>query len=103
MARADELVEIPAGRFVMGDAQGEPDERPREATVRAFRLMRFEVTNAEFGQFVAATGHVTDPERSGEGYVWSDRWRARSSIELASPCGCRQSAPRTARQRSDQT
>jgi formylglycine-generating enzyme len=87
MARADELVEIPAGRFVMGDAQGEPDEQPREATVRAFRLMRFEVTNAEFGQFVAATGHVTDPERSGEGYVWFDRWRAVRGADWRHPQG----------------
>ncbi|MFQ5912442.1 MAG: formylglycine-generating enzyme family protein [Nitrospinota bacterium] len=70
-----ELVEIPGGRFVMGDPSGEADETPRVVIVRPFRLMRHEVTNRQFFEFVAATGYVTDPERSGSGYVWTDRWR----------------------------
>jgi formylglycine-generating enzyme required for sulfatase activity len=66
------LVDIPAGQFVAGDPHGPTDEAPRAVTVAAFRLMRTEVTNAEFAAFVAATGHVTDPERAGRGHVW---WR----------------------------
>jgi formylglycine-generating enzyme required for sulfatase activity len=38
-------------------------------------MMRHEVTNREFAAFVAAKGYVTDAERSGAGYVWTDRWR----------------------------
>ena len=69
-----EMVAIPGGSFEMGDAEGRPDETPRPATVAPFRLMRFEVTNAQFAAFVAETAHVTDPERRGFGYVWPGRW-----------------------------
>ena len=69
-----EMVDIPGGSFEMGDADGRPDEAPRMATVSPFRLMLFEVTNAQFAAFVAETGHVTDPERRGFGYVWPGRW-----------------------------
>lgn len=71
---AFELVPIPGGTFTMGDPAGEPDETPREVTVRRFSIMRHEVTNREFAAFVRSTGHRTDPERSGLGYVWTDRW-----------------------------
>ena len=69
-----DMVDIPGGSFEMGDADGRPDETPRPATVAPFRLMLFEVTNAQFAVFVAETGHVTDPERRGFGYVWPGRW-----------------------------
>ena len=69
-----ETVAIPGGSFRMGDPGGEPDETPRQATVAPFLLMRFEVTNAQFAAFVEATGHVTDAERRGFGYVWPGRW-----------------------------
>ena len=49
----------------MGDAEGEPDEAPSELEVAPFRMMRHEVTNQQFAAFVAASGHVTDPERRG--------------------------------------
>ena len=69
-----EMVAVPGGSFRMGDPDGRPDETPRAVTVAPFRLMRFEVTNTQFAAFVAETGHVTDPERRGFGYVWPGRW-----------------------------
>jgi len=48
-----ELVYVPAGEFIMGDPQGEPDERPA-ACVRIdkpFWMSRFEITNEQFAQF----------------------------------------------------
>jgi formylglycine-generating enzyme required for sulfatase activity len=81
------LVEIPAGTFVMGDAAGEADEVPRTISVAGFRLMRTEVTNARFAAFVADTGHRTDAERSGSGYVWTDRWRRVTGAEWRHPSG----------------
>src|SRR5918994_717415 len=81
------LVAIPGGTFIMGDAAGEPDERPRAATIRPFRLMRFEVTNAEFAAFVAATGFVTDLERTGRGWVWTGNWREVSGADWRHPAG----------------
>jgi formylglycine-generating enzyme required for sulfatase activity len=48
-----ELVRVPAGRFVMGEAAGCPDERPQTlvAIDKPFWMGRFEVTNAEFARF----------------------------------------------------
>ena len=70
-----EMVGIPGGSFEMGDRRGSPRRgTPRPATVAPFRLMQYEVTNAQFAGFVAETGHVTDPERRGWGYVWPGRW-----------------------------
>jgi formylglycine-generating enzyme required for sulfatase activity len=59
----DEVV-IPGGSFVMGADDAYPEEGPRHrVTVADFRIDRHEVTNAEFAQFVAATGYVTVAER----------------------------------------
>jgi formylglycine-generating enzyme required for sulfatase activity len=48
-----ELVRIPAGRFVMGDAAGDADEQPLCAVEveRPFWLGKFEVTNEQYSQF----------------------------------------------------
>ena len=82
-----ELLDIPGGRFVMGDARGEADEAPRSVTLAPFRLMRFEVTNRQYAEFVAATGHRPRLERPGFGYVWSDRWRAVPGADWRHPHG----------------
>lgn len=81
------LLAVPGGTFTMGDPDGEPDEAPRSATVKSFRIMRFEVTNAEFRQFVRATKHMTDAERRRSGYVWTDRWRAVRGASWTRPQG----------------
>ncbi len=81
------LVEIPGGSFVMGDAKGEADEVRRVVRMAPFRLMRLEVTNGQFARFVAASGHVTDPERSGAGYVWNHRWRLVPGADWRHPEG----------------
>ncbi|MEP9384146.1 formylglycine-generating enzyme family protein [Nocardioides sp. KR10-350] len=64
------LVDLPAGRFAMGDSTGEgypaDGEGPvHDVEVPAFRLDATTVTNEEFGRFVRATGHVTTAERAG--------------------------------------
>jgi formylglycine-generating enzyme required for sulfatase activity len=59
-----ELVEVPGGSFRMGSTSFYPEEAPvHTATVRAFAIERHPVTNAQFTEFVAATGHVTVAER----------------------------------------
>jgi len=90
---AAQLLDVPGGTFLLGDARGAPDEKPREVTVAAFRLMRSEVTVAQFAAFVAATQHVTDPEREGRGHVWSRHdgrrwtWRIVDGVTWRSPHG----------------
>ena len=84
---APALIDVPGGTFMMGDAAGEPDEAPRQATVAPFRIMKFEVTNRDFSAFVAASGHVTDPERRGFGYVWPGRWQRLAGADWRHPGG----------------
>lgn len=55
---------IPAGDFVMGADPRYPEEGPpRKVHVDAFRIDTHEVTNADFAQFVSATGYRTLAER----------------------------------------
>jgi len=58
---------IPAGTFWMGshDAQGRPDEFPlHQVSVSAFWMDETEVTNAQFAEFVQATGYITTAEKA---------------------------------------
>jgi len=82
-----DLVDIPGGLLHQGDPTGEPDEAPRDVKVAAFRMMRHEVTNADFARFADASGHVTDPERKGWGWVWTDRWRKVEGADWRHPAG----------------
>lgn len=66
------MVYIPEGRFMMGgkSVQAEPDELPRHAVrVSAFLMDRTEVTNRQFGAFVAETGYVTTAEKP---IIWDE-------------------------------
>ncbi len=49
--------------------------------------MRLEVTNAQFGEFVATTEHRTDPQKNGEGYVWWNTWRLVKGADWKHPHG----------------
>jgi formylglycine-generating enzyme required for sulfatase activity len=69
------MVEIPGGAFLMGtdDAEGFPadGEGPiRRVTVSPFLLDKTTVTNAQFAEFVKATGYRTEAERFGWSYVF---------------------------------
>ena len=60
------MVFIPGGKFMMGgdNPQSSPDEYPKHPVqVTAFYMDATEVTNAQFQQFVAATGYITTAER----------------------------------------
>ncbi len=64
-----------------------PAGRLHGLDVAPFRLMRHEVTNRQFAAFVAATGHLTDSERKGFGYVWTGRWRRVAGADWRHPFG----------------
>jgi formylglycine-generating enzyme len=58
------MVFIPGGSFIMGSDREHPEERfSHEVRVDGFWIDRHEVTNAEFAEFVKATGYVTLAER----------------------------------------
>jgi sulfatase modifying factor 1 len=57
-------VQIPGGTFQMGSAAYYEEEGPVHfETVASFWIDRYDVTNADFARFVAATHYVTDAER----------------------------------------
>jgi formylglycine-generating enzyme required for sulfatase activity len=59
IATMPDLIDIPAGVFLMGDDQGRLDERPaHRVRLDAFAVARLPVTNADYAAFLAATGHA---------------------------------------------
>ena len=65
-------ITLPAGSFTMGAHPVYGDEGPPLIVeVSAFEIDATEVTNAEFAEFVEATGYVTDAERPQPGFEQS--------------------------------
>ena len=55
------MVLVPAGRFIMGDDNGQADEQPaREVYLDVFFIDQYEVTNGQFAQFLNAIGRNED-------------------------------------------
>lgn len=82
-----DLVYIPAGTAQLGDANGDNNEIVETRGISAFHIMRHEVTNDQFSAFVSATGHKTNPEKSGKGYVWWLNWRLIDGADWRHPQG----------------
>ena len=56
------LVQIPAGRFLMGCESGQDNERPvHRVWVDAFSLAACQVTNAEYVRFLRDTRSLPSP------------------------------------------
>lgn len=91
MAWADaqglDLAVIPAGTAQLGDSKGDKNEVVRQAEVHSFRLMRREVTNLQFAEFVADTGYTTTVETHGKGNVWEKRWEEMAGADWRHPQG----------------
>lgn len=66
-----DMVLIPAGQFVMGNEGAYSDELPlHKVLVNAFYMDEHEVTNAQFSNFVKATGYVTKAEKDGSCWAY---------------------------------
>jgi formylglycine-generating enzyme required for sulfatase activity len=92
------MVRVEGTTFVMGAADGYPDERPvRPVKVKSFWIDRHEVTVAQFGRFVAATGYRTEAERAGWSgvFVIANRaWERIDGADWRHPEGPRAPEPR---------
>ena len=77
------MVLVPAGEFTMGSASGEADESPEhQVFLDAFFIDKFEVTNSQYQDFVAATDRAQpafsdDTDLNGDdqpvvGVTWPD-------------------------------
>ena len=86
------MVELAGGNFTMG-LDNPPLPQDGEGPARSVYLSPFamdahEASNADFAEFVAATGHVTDAERFGDSFVMelflSDAELAKITMQVAS-------------------
>ncbi|RFS20769.1 formylglycine-generating enzyme family protein [Chitinophaga silvatica] len=57
------MVWIPGGTFEMGSDEFEDSKPVHSVTVNGFWMDEHEVTNAQFAEFVKATGYITDAEK----------------------------------------
>ena len=70
------MIDLPGGRFAMGNPRGDGYPEDGEEPVHEVRLSPFAigmapVTNEEFGVFVEATGYETEAERFGWSFVFA--------------------------------
>ncbi len=90
-AEALEFVSIEGGTFLMGSEVHYPEEGPaHRVTVGPFQIGKTEVTNAEFAEFVEATGYLTTAERAldpAEHPNWPPELLAAGSMVFAAPEG----------------
>ncbi len=71
------MVRIQAGSFPMGSTEGNEDEKPVHSVhVSAFQLSKYEVTVAQFREFIQATHYKSDAEKNAGGKegCWSVDW-----------------------------
>jgi len=65
----DNMIYVEGGTFLMGSNRGLYYESPiHNVTIDGFYINKYEVTVAEFEEFINATGYVTDNEKKGVGY-----------------------------------
>ena len=71
--RRDGMVTIPAGDYQVGSDRFYPEESPvRQVSIDSFEIDLAPVTNAEFQQFVDATGYQTVSERPPDPTLYPD-------------------------------
>ncbi len=77
-----EMVFVNGGAFRMGSDDGQDDEKPiHTVTVSDFWMGKYEVTIAEFEQFVLETGYQTDADKGGGSYLWTgNKWKLTAEI-----------------------
>jgi serine/threonine protein kinase/formylglycine-generating enzyme required for sulfatase activity len=81
---------VPAGAFVMGSAsQGNSDEQPEHrVNLDDFWIDQAEVSVGQFRRFVEATGHVTQYEQDGKGWIRNGSgWSAVKGANWQNPLG----------------
>ncbi|MFH0992115.1 MAG: formylglycine-generating enzyme family protein [bacterium] len=77
-----EMVLVEGGTFTMGSNEGNSDEKPaHQVTVSSFYIDKYEVTVAQFKQFVDVTGYNTDAEKSDGSNIWTgSTWEKKAGV-----------------------
>lgn len=73
---------IEGGQFEMGSDQGRIDEKPaHKVTLDGFFMAKYEVTVAEFREFIKNTDYQTSAEKKGQSVKWSGcTWNKKANV-----------------------
>lgn len=68
-----EMIRIPGGEYAIGSDSGEVNEQPRHIVVaEPFYIDKYEVTNAQYLEFVRDTGYPPPPRWRPDGTFWPE-------------------------------
>ena len=77
----DNMIFVQGGTFQMGSKDGQSDEKPvHTVTVSDFYIGKYEVTIAEFKEFIDTQNYRTDAEKNGYSYVWTGSWEKKNGV-----------------------
>ncbi|GAA4418983.1 hypothetical protein GCM10023187_52940 [Nibrella viscosa] len=88
------MVFVRGGTFPMGSNENDNEKPIHYVTVSDFMMGKYEVTVAEFEQFIEATRYLTDAEKEGHSYRWNGKewekwsgvnWRCDAEGKVRSP------------------
>ncbi|MDP8210045.1 MAG: formylglycine-generating enzyme family protein, partial [Candidatus Stygibacter australis] len=75
------MVFVEGGTFQMGSTKGKDDEKPvHSETVSDFYISKYEVTVAEFKEFIDATDYITDAEKNGCSWIYDGSWSKKNGV-----------------------
>jgi formylglycine-generating enzyme required for sulfatase activity len=88
-----EMALIPAGTFVMGSPESEPDRHPerepqRTESVKEFYLGKYEITVRQYEKFADATSFKTEREIERDRSTWQDPTGGKWTQTLDHPAIC---------------
>jgi formylglycine-generating enzyme required for sulfatase activity len=76
-----DMVFVAGGTYSMGSNDGEDREKPvHSVTVSDFYIGRYEVTVAEFKEFIDATSYKTDAEKNGYSWIYDGSWETKNGV-----------------------
>lgn len=76
------MILVKGGWFNMGSNDGQDNEKPvHKVWVDDFYIGKYEVTVAEFAEFIKATGYKTDAEKGDGSYIWTgSEWQKKAGV-----------------------
>ena len=79
-----EMVAVKGGTFIMGSNDGEAGDREKpthNVTLSDYYIGKYEVTVAQFREFINETNYRTDADKDGSSYIWNgSSWEKRNGV-----------------------
>jgi formylglycine-generating enzyme required for sulfatase activity len=76
----DNMVFVKGGTFQMGSNESGNEKPIHSVTVSDFYIGKYEVTVAEFENFIKAAGYKTDAERGDGSYIYTTTWEKKAGV-----------------------